>query len=148
MNEDRAIVIYGGAIQELRRELLNLIGEEMAGAVLFRYGFRCGKLTAKNLGIRPEPHEIMEFLRNMCAEAGIGDLSPLDVKDSYISLKVSRALDDEDGNGGDFTRGYIAGALSEFSGKSFYCRKEGDIYYLSEGDLYQKEDKDGRKGGL
>ena len=139
MNGDRAIVIYGGALLELRREVINLIGEDMGAALLFRYGFRCGKLTARSLGIQPEPHEILDFLQSMCAEAGIGEVFPLEVTDSHISLRVDKTIDEEYGKGGDFTRGYIAGIFSEFSGKSFYCVKEDSKYYLTEGDFYKKE---------
>ena len=142
MKEKRAIVIYGGALKTLREELEKLIGEDMSSAVLFRYGFRCGRLTARELDMHPDIKGGAHLVADMCTEAGIAELTPVRISENEVLFNLENIIDEYEG--GDFTRGYIAGALSEFLGKNFYGTKEGKMCLVTESErLYQKKDKSG-----
>lgn len=86
-------------------------------------GVRCGKAVVKRTGFTWESDEqLAAALVSLWAEVGIGRLTAKDVDKGGVAAEVTDTVESLAlGNVGDpscyFTRGYIAGVVSELSGR-------------------------------
>ncbi len=86
-------------------------------------GVRCGKAVVKRTGFTWESDEqLADALSSMWAEVGIGRLTAKDVDKGGVAAEVTDTIESLAlGNVGEpscyFTRGYIAGVVTELSGR-------------------------------
>lgn len=106
------------------REMLKEHGLEDKDEDFFKeLGFRCGRAVVKRTGFTWESDEqLAAALVSLWAEVGIGRLTAKDVDKGGVAAEVTDSVESMAlGNMGEpscfFTRGYIAGVVSELSGR-------------------------------
>ena len=106
------------------REMLKQHGLEDKDEEFFKeLGVRCGKAVVKRTGFKWESDDqLADALVSLWAEVGIGRLTAKDVDKGGVAAEVTDTIESIAlGNVGDpscfFTRGYIAGVVSELSGR-------------------------------
>lgn len=106
----------------VREMLVKYDMEEKAEEFFEGLGASCGRAVVKRTGFKWESDEqLAESLTSLWAEVGIGRLRAKDVDEGGVAAEVTdTAESDVIGNVGEpscfFTRGYIAGVVSELSG--------------------------------
>jgi predicted hydrocarbon binding protein len=84
----------------------------------------------KSMGIdKPKKGQLPKMLPNLWAEIGFGRMDLKKGRNEKYSLNLYESIEAEAmGEVGqpscDFTRGYLAGIVSELSGKSYHCKEE------------------------
>ncbi len=106
------------------REMLKEHGLEDKDEDFFKeLGVRCGKAVVRRTGFTWESDEqLADALVSLWAEVGIGRLHAKDVDKGGVAAEVTDTIESIAlGNVGEpscfFTRGYIAGVVSELSGR-------------------------------
>jgi predicted hydrocarbon binding protein len=106
------------------REMLKEHGLEEKDEEFFKeLGVRCGRAVVKRTGFSWESDEqLADALVSLWAEVGIGRLKAKDVDKGGVAAEVTDTVESIAlGNVGEpscfFTRGYIAGVVSELSGR-------------------------------
>jgi predicted hydrocarbon binding protein len=128
------------ALITLRAELSPLASDLAVRAILFRYGFRSGESCMQRLGIKAKEEKFSEVLPDLWDEIGLGRLSLKKSKKESFALQLNESIEASVmGKVGqascDFTRGYLAGVISQLTGKRYHCREEECI---SRGDAHCK----------
>jgi predicted hydrocarbon binding protein len=119
--------MYGGSLGMLHRELGEIMGVELARAVLFRYGFQCGEGTVRELGTEAMPSlkQFEQTLRGHWNEMRLGHLADVKVEAGAITVVTETSIErNKEGAGCDFLRGYLAGFTSAVTGKRYGCSEE------------------------
>lgn len=117
------LALPGDIFFYIRKEL-----GENAGPALFRMGYSCAVSLAKKGGVECEDEELVQTLFDHLMEIGFGRLKIERGKEKFSIVCEESAEAMALGNTGkkvcDFTRGYIAGSLSAFTGKNYSCTEE------------------------
>jgi predicted hydrocarbon binding protein len=127
------------ALITLRDELSPLASELAVKAIVFRYGFRSGEACMRSMGIdNPKKGQLPKMLPDLWAEIGLGRLDLKKGRNDRFALNLyesieAEAMGDVGQTSCDFTRGYLAGIISQLSGKSYHCKEEKCV---SHGDEY------------
>ncbi len=112
----------------LRKEMTGLVDEDVAGGVLFRYGYRSGYEIMRKLNLEVSMDNLSEIFEEIWHEIGLGRARLLE-DDGKISVVFEESLEAK-ANGKktapscDFTRGYLAGIISRTLGKKYYATEE------------------------
>jgi len=112
----------------LRKELTGLVDEDVAGGVLFRYGYRSGYEIMKKLNLDAGMDNLSEMFEEIWHEIGLGR-AHLISENGRMSVVFEESLEAK-ANGSrtvpscDFTRGYLAGIISRILGKKYYATEE------------------------
>ena len=106
------------------RDMLGEYGLEDKDEEFFKeLGVRCGKAVVKRTGFTWESDEqLADALTSLWAEVGIGRLTAKDVDKGGVAAEVTDTIESLAlGNVGEpscfFTKGYIAGVITELSGR-------------------------------
>lgn len=106
------------------REMLSEYGlDEKAEEFFERVGVRCGRAVVRHTGFTwDDDDQLADALVGLWAEVGIGRLRAKDVSDGGVAAEVNDTLESSALGGVGvpschFTRGYIAGVVSELSGR-------------------------------
>ena len=125
----------------LRKEISGLLDDDVAGGVLFRYGYRSGYEMMKKLDIEADMSALPEIFGEVWHEIGLGR-ARLIVEGGRMSVVFEESLEAK-ANGSravpscDFTRGYLAGIISRILGKKYYATEEKCISMGSEVCLFR-----------
>jgi len=117
------------ALKGLLDEFRLVVGDEEAGASMYRYGKRCGSSLVESLGVRcSSTAEVLEALPLLLAESGLG-LGLAEAMGESIAVTISDSLETRimrasDLGGCHFTSGYIAGIVGAVLGKKCECQRE------------------------
>jgi predicted hydrocarbon binding protein len=122
----------------LRAELSPLASDLAVRAILFRYGFRSGEACIQRLGIKAKEEKFPDILPDLWDEIGLGRLEMKKSKEESFTIQLNESIE---GNvmgkigqaSCDFTRGYLAGIISQLTGQRYHCREEECI---SRGDAH------------
>lgn len=123
--EDRFFVLKSDSMATLKEELTNLLDEEKAKTVLFRYGFKSGELMGELLDATENNY--LQIINDVLVQTGIGHLSnSIGKNGKKISVEIERSIESkiyQDGWGCHFTRGYLAGFFTTSLGILYYCNE-------------------------
>lgn len=130
-------ILPAEALITLRDELEPLANEDVIRAIIFRYGFRSGDACVTSMGLKAKNSKLFKsLLPDIWEEVGLGRLHLDDISDDTIELRLSESIEgtvlgDTQRTSCDFTRGYLAGVISNLLGKMYHCKEEECI---SQGD--------------
>jgi len=135
-----------GILKSFHDEFEFLTGNKGASGILFRCGFRGGETVISKLELRAKMDEKLgHMVRSIWAEVGLGRMLDVAIEEDTMDLEIedsveARAMDRTGKNVCDFTRGYLAGTVSELTQTKYHCEEErcvsaGDD--LCEFKLYQ-----------
>jgi predicted hydrocarbon binding protein len=130
-------VMSGDALRSLNDELQILIGEQAAGELLERFGFRCGEGLVQSIGYTCEKiEELKDTLPGLMIETGLGRSKTTKITEDEIIIEFEESLEalakgKSDKARCNFTKGYLAGVLStlfdaRFDGTEDSCTCKGD----------------------
>ena len=115
--------MYGESIKTLQDELAAVLGLALARGFLFRFGYKTGHVTAREMGLRGQGKEAIECLTEIWIEMGLA--RPTDITKSKNGLRITleETLESSyDGDKGcDFTRGFVGGLISSITNVPHYC---------------------------
>jgi predicted hydrocarbon binding protein len=132
-------ILPAEALLKLRSELEPLANEDVIRAIIFRYGFRSGEACVESMGVSvSSPKKLKDLLPDIWEEVGLGRLHFDSQSSDTIKLRISESIEgnimgETEKTSCDFTRGYLAGVISELLGKMFHCKEEDCV---SKGDLH------------
>ncbi len=112
----------------LRKEISGLLDDEVAGGVLFRYGYRSGYEIMKKLNLDADMDGLPGVFEEIWHEIGLGRAKLL-ADGVRMSVVFEESLEAR-ANGSrtmpscDFTRGYLSGIISRILGKKYYATEE------------------------
>ena len=112
----------------LRKEISGLVDDDVAGGILFRYGYRSGHEIMKKLSIDSDMESLPDVFQEIWHEIGLGR-ARLVAEGERMSVIFEDSLEAR-ANGKrtvpscDFTRGYLAGIISKLLKKRFYATEE------------------------
>jgi len=76
-NESRGFfVMYAEAIKTLQDELISVLGVALARSFLFRFGYKSGYISAREMNLNAQGGEALEYLGEIWMEMGFARLSP------------------------------------------------------------------------
>ncbi len=122
------------AINSLRSELSNLVGEKLAKGALFRFGYRCGEALIER--VKPQDStekELSEVLPKVWGGTGLGKIVKIEeISDKEVIVEQedsaeARAIGSAQMPVCDYTRGYLAGIANMLTKNKFYCVEEACI---------------------
>jgi predicted hydrocarbon binding protein len=114
-------IMYGEAIKTLQDELVSVLGIALARSFLFRFGYKCGFVTAREMGLQGHGTQAIEHLGEIWMEIGLARPVSIEQKKNGLVLKVTETLESaHDGNGCDFTRGFLGGLMASITNVPHY----------------------------
>lgn len=118
-------VMYGESIKTLQDELVAILGVSLARSLLFRFGFKCGHMSAEEMGlIGHGRQQVIEYLNEIWLEMGLARPESIKENGSDVIITLSETLESShDGKGCDFTRGFLGGLMSSISGVPYHCKE-------------------------
>ena len=145
-------VMTGDALRSLNDELQILLGENAAGELLERYGYRCGEGLVQSVGYTCENiDELEDTLPGLVIETGLGRARTTKITEDEIIIEFEEAVEAQAlGRSGKarciFTRGYLSGVLSTLFDTRYDCVEDectckGDrfcVHRLVRNKLYVK----------
>lgn len=123
-------ILPAEALITLRDELEPLANEDVIRAIIFRYGFRSGDACVESMGIKTKNlKQFKNLLPDIWEEVGLGRLHLDKFTEDSIELRLSESIEgivlgDTQKTSCDFTRGYLAGVVSNLLGKMYHCKEE------------------------
>lgn len=123
-------ILPAEALITLRDELEPLANEDVIRAIIFRYGFRSGDACVESMGLKVKnPKQFKDLLPDIWEEVGLGRLHLDNIGHEKIELRISESIEgnimgDTGRASCDFTRGYLAGVVSNLLGKMYHCKEE------------------------
>jgi predicted hydrocarbon binding protein len=146
MEESSFFVMPGNALRSLRDELKIAIEDVVvAEGVMERMGFRSGEGMAQNLRMSEAGSDITtacEMLPHLWAQSGFGSLMVECVEEDTITLRLDNSVEallsgKHERETCNFTKGYIAGLITEllgkrYTGKELQCVSTGHEHCLLE----------------
>ena len=119
-------IMYGESIKTLQDELVSVLGIALARSFLFRFGFKCGHVTAREMGLKAQGSQAIEYLGEIWMEMGLA--RPIKIKKKkaglYLELKETLETSYKGDKGCDFTRGFLAGLMSAIANVPHHCVEE------------------------
>ncbi|MFH0816288.1 MAG: V4R domain-containing protein [Methanobacteriota archaeon] len=115
-------VMYSDGVRALQKELNAVMGRDLGRSVLFRFGFRCGKTSAKELGLVGQGKKALVYLNEAWIEIGLARPVSIRERSGVVEVVLSNSLEaSHDGTGCDFTRGFLGGMYSEITHVPHHC---------------------------
>ena len=122
------VSIPGDAINSLRLELGNLLGEKLAAGVLFRFGYHCGEaLGQQHVLDDADEVSISKMLPEIWVHTGLGSIVGVEeVSEDEMEVELEDSTEAVFAGTSsepmcDFTRGYLAGVVNSVLKKKYYC---------------------------
>jgi predicted hydrocarbon binding protein len=130
-------VMSGDALRSLNDELQIQVGDVEAGALLERYGFRCGESLVQSVGYTCDNiEELEETLPGLIIETGLGRAVTRSITADEIIIEFEESIEAshlgmKEHASCNFTRGYLAGVISSLLDKKYdaieeSCQCRGD----------------------
>jgi predicted hydrocarbon binding protein len=118
-------IMYGESIKTLQDELVAILGVSLARSLLFRFGFKCGHMSAEEMGLIGQGRQqVIEYLNEIWIEMGLARPETIKENGSELTITLDETLESShDGKGCDFTRGFLGGLMSSISGVSYHCKE-------------------------
>lgn len=119
-----------GILKSFHDEFEFLTGGKVASGILFRCGFRGGESVIEQLDLRAKMDERLgHMIRSIWAEVGLGRMLEVEIEDDSMELEIEDSVEAMAmGAAGktvcDFTRGYLAGTVSELTKAKFHCDED------------------------
>jgi predicted hydrocarbon binding protein len=115
-------VMYSDGVRALQKELNAVMGRDLGRSVMFRFGFRCGKTSAKELGLVGQGKKALTYLKEAWMELGLARPVSIREKAGAIEVVLTSSLEASyEGTGCDFTRGFLGGMYSEITHVPHHC---------------------------
>ncbi len=115
-------VMYSEGVRALQKELNAVMGRDLGRSVLFRFGFRCGKMSAKELGLMGQGKKALSYLNEAWIELGLARPVSIKERGGTVEVVLSSSLEASyDGTGCDFTRGFLGGMYSGITNIPHHC---------------------------
>ena len=114
-------IMYGEAIKTLQDELDSVMGVALARSFLFRFGYKCGYVTAREMGLKGQGHQALDYMNEIWMEIGLARPIALEESEKGLTLKVKETLESShNGKGCDFTRGFLGGLMASITNIPHY----------------------------
>ena len=114
-------IMYGEAIKTLQDELVSVMGVALARSFLFRFGYKCGYVTAREMGLKGQGHQALDYMNEIWMEIGLARPIALEEREKGLTLKVKETLESShNGKGCDFTRGFLGGLMASITNVPHY----------------------------
>ena len=115
--------MYGEAIKTLQDELVKVLGVALARSFLFRFGYKTGHISAREMSLTAQGREAINHLGEIWMEMGLARPVSIEEKGNDIILKLTETLESSYGgaHGCDFTRGFLAGLISGITNLPHFC---------------------------
>ena len=123
-------VMYSEGVRALQKELNAVMGRDLGRSVLFRFGFRCGKMSAKELGLTGQGKKAISYLNEAWIELGLARPVSIKEKGGSVEVVLSNSLEASyDGTGCDFTRGFLGGMYSGITNIPHHCAEKACVSF-------------------
>lgn len=138
-------VMYSEGVRALQKELNAVMGRDLGKSVLFRFGFRCGRMSAKELGLVGQGKKALSYLNEAWIELGLARPVSIREKAGAVEVVLSSSLEASyEGTGCDFTRGFLGGMYSEITRVPHHCAERECVSFGGEMCVFViQEDKKG-----
>ncbi len=118
-------IMSGEAIKTLQDELMSVLGAALARSFLFRFGYKCGYINARDLNLTAQGKEAINFLGEIWMEMGLARPKSITVKKDLVEIVLLETLESTyGGKGCDFTRGFIGGLMAGITNQPHFCVEE------------------------
>jgi predicted hydrocarbon binding protein len=115
-------IMYGESIKALQDELGAVVGPDLSRSVLFRFGFRCGRMSATEMGLVGQGKKALDFVGEAWIEIGLARPTSIKQDGNDIVVKLDQTLESShNGTGCDFTRGFLGGMMSGITNIPYHC---------------------------
>ena len=116
-------IMYGESIKTLQDELVSVLGIALARGFLFRFGFKCGHVTAIEMGLQGQGKDVLDYMTEIWIEMGLARPTKIKRGKNGITMTMEKTLESsyKGDKGCDFTRGYIGGLMSAITNMPHYC---------------------------
>ena len=153
-------VMSGDALRSLHDELMILLGDKGASALLERYGYRCGESLVQSVGYKCDNiQELQDILPGILIETGLGRATTKKITEDEIIIEFDESVEanhlgTKEGASCNFTRGYLAGVISSlldahYDGIEDNCHCRGDrfcVHRIVKNQLYVKPEAESAEG--
>lgn len=118
-------VMYGEAIKTLQDELVAVLGTALSRSFLFRFGYKCGKINAREMGLNAQGKNAINYLGEIWMEMGLARPISIEDKGKEIEIHLTETLESSfGGNGCDFTRGFLGGLMAGITNLPHFCSEK------------------------
>ena len=126
-------IMSGEAIKTLQDELASVLGIALTRSFLFRFGYKCGHINARDLKLTAQGKEAINFLGEIWMEMGLARPKSIQIDGNQVEIILSETLESSyGGKGCDFTRGFLGGLMAGITNQPHFC---------VESECVSKEDK-------
>jgi hypothetical protein len=100
-------IMYGESIKTLQDELVSVLGNALARGFLFRFGFKTGHVTAREIWL----------------EMGLARPTTIKKQKNGLTITLEETLESSyaGDKGCDFTRGFVGGLITGITNVPHYC---------------------------
>ena len=115
-------IMSGEAIKTLQDELASVLGIALTRSFLFRFGYKCGHINARDLNLTAQGKEAINFLGEIWMEMGLARPITIEIKGNEVEIVLSETLESSyGGKGCDFTRGFLGGLMAGITNQPHFC---------------------------
>ena len=117
-------LMHAITIKSLNDELTTLLGPHLTRSLLFRFGFKNGHVTAKEMHLSGQGTAALNYMEEIWIEMGLAE--PLSVmnKGNEITIRLSETLESSfDLKACNYSRGFVAGLMSGITGIPYDCEE-------------------------
>ena len=117
-------VMYGEAIKTLQDELVAVLGTALSKSFLFRFGYKCGKINAREMGLNAHGKDALQYLGEIWMEMGLARPVSIEDKGKEVTIHLKETLESSfGGKGCDFTRGFLGGLMAGITNQPHFCKE-------------------------
>lgn len=113
------IAVPSTVLRTMHSEIMNIVGEDMADAVLYRLGYLSGRELMSKLGLNQDTKELQKELPALWAEVGLGRITKVHGATGGIEIDMAEVMEST-GEACSFTRGYLSGFVSALTKRVYY----------------------------
>ncbi len=118
-------IMSGEAIKTLQDELMAVLGAALARSFLFRFGYKCGHINARDLNLTAQGRGAINYLEEIWMEMGLARPKSITVKGDVVEIILLETLESTyGGKGCDFTRGFLGGLMAGITNQPHFCTEE------------------------
>lgn len=115
--------MYGESIRTLQDELVSVLGNALARGFLFRFGFKTGHVTAREMGLQGQGSDVFDYFKEIWIEMGMARPTEITKAKKGMTITLEETLETSyaGDKGCDFTRGFVGGLISGITNVPHYC---------------------------
>ena len=118
-------LMHAITIKSLNDELNSLLGPHLTRSLLFRFGFKNGHMTAKEMHLVGQGETAQEYMEEIWIELGLAEPLMVEQKEKGLVIKLEETLESSFKLGAcNYTRGFIAGLITGITGIPYECVEE------------------------